>query len=71
MHPPPPFQLEQKSMASTTKFNMLLILALLYLINLVSSQTNQFFPESGRGFLSAGCTNWYIRNSNNVLTATW
>lgn len=56
---------------ASTSFQSLLLLGLLFLATgLVSGQSNPFFPENGQGFLSAGCTNWYI-GDDGVLTATW
>ncbi|OIW31420.1 hypothetical protein CONLIGDRAFT_643393 [Coniochaeta ligniaria NRRL 30616] len=54
-------------MSCTPSFQMLL-LALVHLANLVSGQW--YFTENGKGFLTAGCTNWYAPYDSQVLTAT-
>lgn len=45
-----------------------LLLVVVQLVGIVTGQW--YFPENGKGFLSAGCTNWYA-SGNHVLTATW
>lgn len=66
------FSFQRIAMAPPS-FRTLLLLVLLALANLASSQTNQFFPENGKGFLSAGCTDWIIRGADYdfALEAEW
>lgn len=60
------------TMISTVKLQTLHA-ALVLVTSFVSAQTPWYpdFQENGRGFLTAGCTNWYAPLESMVLTATW